>query len=271
MKTTKLALALTTTLLAAGNASAASFNDFTVAESSVEGFAIPNYVADKITGNYVEVATFGAGTFDLSLKWNAGQFVANDGSTPIVTSALNTPAFISPAGYGLYGLYEASGTFTSAGGVTVFTFLTGNVDLYIDKNLDTTFTQPAAGTIAWATANDADDYKIATGGDTSVSGQGTLDTTLPTCVGGGINCGSFGVSHNFKLVAGVGDKYFVLPKPFYNVAFESGQLNNFDVSGTQVINGSFDLVFNKVPEPGILALMGLGMLGLGFNNRKQSM
>ena len=52
---------------------------------------------------------------------------------------------------------------------------------------------------------------------------------------------------------------------------DSGQLNNFEVSGTQTINGSFDVVFkNNVPEPSSIALMGLGFIGLGFAGRKKA-
>jgi hypothetical protein len=268
MKTTKLALALTTTLLAAGNASAAVFQDFTVDPINNNK---PNFVADKITGNYDEYATFSGNTFTLSLKWEAGQFVKNDGSTAInaATSGLG-------AVYGLYSLYTASGTFSTAGGVTTFNFLTGHVDMYLDTALDTLFNDPADGTgntpYTRALGTELDDILIATGGDTFVKGQGKLDTTKPGCAtAGSIDCGSFGVQNSFALVQPAGGKFFVLPNPFYNVQFESGQLNSFEVSGTQHINGSMDVVFNKVPEPGVLALMGLGMLGLGFNSRKQSM
>jgi hypothetical protein len=79
-----------------------------------------------------------------------------------------------------------------------------------------------------------------------LAGQGTLDPSLSTCgaSGGGlsgINCGSFGST------------------PFYQLSFQSGQLNNFSPAGRQVINGSLDVAFgNNVPEPASIALLGLG-------------
>jgi hypothetical protein len=247
----------------ATSASAALFNPFTVDPDGAGGLA--PFVADKITGNYVEVITFTptsptTGTFDLSIKWEAGQFVTNQGTTPL-------PAFQTGLGstYALFALFQGSGTFTTAGGGADFSLNPGgSLQLYRTAVPPAvTFTQPLTGANPWTFSSPNPSSLLATGSATF--GAGELDPSLPTCGAGGgqgINCGSFGQSTTFNLTP-AGSNFFTLPVPFYNLSFQSGQFNNFQVAGTQVINGSLDAVF-QTPEPGTMALLGLALLGFGL-------
>jgi len=262
------AVAAAAALFAAGSASAVVFPDFTI-DPAMTGATSggSTFVADKITGNYVEVIDFDIPslTFTYSLRWVAGQFVANDGTSPIPGASTGLGQT-----YGLYAEATGSGTFSTLAGVTTFvTDPGGSIQFTHDAyGPVTTYTNNGAGITDQASlfvkAGNGDDKDLLQSGE-AIDGIGKLDPT--TCSSGGINCGSFGQQSGILLNTD-GKSFFTQPIPFYTLAFNSGQLNNFTPTGRQVINGSLDVVFN-VPEPATLALVGLALTGLGVASRRR--
>ena len=251
-------------LFAGASAQAAAYPSFTVDPINS---ALADFTAGKITGNYVETAVFGTNnTFTVSLVWTAGQFVAGNGTTALAAGKTGLGV-----NYGIYATYTASGTVSVVNGITTFTFApsaTDTLKFMLDVNNDNEVSGNSTTGVITQT-NTGDDIVLATGAP--VSGEGKLDPTLSTCGTDGINCGSFGSTTTFNLTS-AGKTFFVAPTPFFTMSMQSGQLNNFNPSGTQLINGSLDVVFGSpIPEPASLGLLGLGLLGLGFvRGRKQS-
>jgi hypothetical protein len=243
------------------------FNAFTI--SHTEAGLNTQFNANKITGDYVEVITFAGSVFNVSLFWKAGQFseVGGAGAYDALDSRLGID-------YGLYGFYHASGTVAiGPDSFTTFTFTpgTGSLQLYLDENTNTKYNaltgNPLTGSGAFTLTGTTDDIVVANG--TPLAGSGTLN---PAGCGFkiGINCGSFGSTTSFSLTNPAGTSFFLAPSPFYDLSFQSGQLNNFTPTGTVTINGSLDVVFSRaVPEPSSTALLGLGLLGLGFTARRR--
>jgi len=242
MNTKKLLAALA---LSATAATAYADQIFTVDENPFSGGLV---TADKMNGGYVEEITFdGVGNFVTTAYADFGLFYLG-GST--LTSQLNTT-------YGLYALFESTGTVVPlGGGLTQFSGGTGTFTLYIDPDLDTTKSF-SGGSVALA--NDGDDYEIA------------FSTTLTEATGvlvAGVGGFFDFIFDEFTLTA-PGLAYFVDPVPFYLRTNVDGDFDSFTVAGTQTIRGDVSAVFLKVPEPTTLALLGLALTGLGFSSRKR--
>lgn len=263
--------------LTMGVATQASALDMFTVDPSVLGGPASTFNADFTSGVSSELLTITSPTTVTGSGWM--QFTGfSNGATPLFspTTGLGT-------NYGLYLKYTlantlVSGTMGAANSVYNVTSL--NFSLMADLGLNTGFTSANALTSTAATigGTTSDDITLATGtlatgtaGFNSLGGA-YLNTVqyLAVCTGAGTaSIGGVPVADP-ACTSDTGSKYLVAPVPFYGIAFT--EFNNTTTGVTRNgaligINGASGGI--TVPEPATLALLGVGLVGIGSTLRKR--
>lgn len=232
--------------IAASFSSSAEYADFSIDESAYGGSV---KTGDKFNGNYREELMFdNQGGFSTGAFGWLTTLVSNEASTPVFGTEL-------ASSYVIYAVLTASGNVNP--GQTEFNASTATMQLWLDPDLNTTPDDILAGSVS----GNANDILL-----------GTANTVTNAYGQFGNGTGNFNFEFtDFALEAG-GMSYFVDPEAFYSYVIVNGDFDSY-VPGDTSIAGDFSANFVapvQVPEPSTVAVLALGLMGLGMSARRKN-
>jgi hypothetical protein len=196
-------------------------------------------------------------------------FKNNNAAIGSIKTGMQAPAeYTQAGGYGLYFTFTATVSGVDGfGGNNVGIVDSFTIDLYADKNEDTTFLHdPSDFSPSVVGGTTGDDIHLAHG--TLVSGSAGFQ--------GATGAPTFSAVDFFSLI-GAGSAYFIGPDPFYNLVLTSTTGGSFQnvtpncatpatcTAATIGIDGSA----NFVPEPLTLSVFGAGLFGAAALRRRR--
>lgn len=241
---------------------------FTVQEGAIPEASFNLVTADTLTLRYEAfINQTAGGSFTETGYFDATALVL--GNTAVGSQLNTSEALFGGAGYALYGKFSVSGNISFVGTTALATFTSGFFELYSDFNQDTTKTIGAGGIITYAFT--AEDQLL---GSSNVVLSGS-QANIPLIGQQAASGGSYIINYGNLNLSPQGSAYFINPSPFYLAVSVSGENESFNPTLTAgayqgIAQGDASAVFAAVPEPTTVALLGLGLLGMGVSLRRRT-